>query len=150
MRVVIQRVTSCILNIEGHEYSRIGYGLLILVGIEDTDTSEDTEWLSGKIAGLRVFDDDQGVMNLDINEIDGDIMVVSQFTLHANIRKGNRPSYTKSARPDVAKPFYEAFIQSLELRLGRKVATGQFAAHMEITLVNDGPVTIIIDTKNRE
>jgi D-aminoacyl-tRNA deacylase len=150
MRVVIQRVTSCVLSIEGQEYSRIGYGLLILLGIEDTDTSEDTEWLSGKIAGLRIFDDDQGVMNLDINEIEGEIMVVSQFTLHANIRKGNRPSYTKSARPDVAKPFYESFIQSIEERIGRKVATGQFAAHMEIALVNDGPVTIIIDTKNKE
>lgn len=150
MRVVIQRVTSCILSIEGQEYSRIGYGLLILVGIEDSDTSEDTEWLSGKIAGLRVFDDDQGVMNLDINAIEGEIMVVSQFTLHANIRKGNRPSYTKSARPEIAKPFYESFIQSIEERIGRKVATGQFAAHMEIALVNDGPVTIIIDTKNKE
>jgi D-aminoacyl-tRNA deacylase len=150
MRVVLQRVTSCVLSIEGQEYSRIGYGILILLGIEESDTSEDTEWLSGKIAGLRIFDDDQGVMNLDINEIDGDIMVVSQFTLHANIRKGNRPSYSKSARPDVAKPFYEAFIQSIEERIGRKVATGQFAAHMEIALVNDGPVTIIIDTKNRE
>lgn len=150
MRVVLQRVTSCILSIDGQEYSRIGYGMLILLGIEDADTSEDTEWLTGKIAGLRIFDDDQGVMNLDINEIDGDIMVVSQFTLHANIRKGNRPSYTKSARPDVAKPFYEAFIQSIEERIGHSVATGQFAAHMEIALVNDGPVTIIIDTKNRE
>jgi len=146
----LQRVTSCILSIDGQEYSRIGYGMLILLGIEDADTSEDTEWLTGKIAGLRIFDDDQGVMNLDINEIEGDVMVVSQFTLHANIRKGNRPSYTKSARPDVAKPFYEAFIQSIEERLGRNVATGQFAAHMEIALVNDGPVTIIIDTKNRE
>jgi D-tyrosyl-tRNA(Tyr) deacylase len=150
MRVVLQRVTSCILKIEGQEYSRIGYGILILIGVEEADTPEDTEWLSGKIAGLRIFDDDQGVMNLDINEIGGDIMVVSQFTLHANIRKGNRPSYSKSARPDVAKPFYDAFIQSIEERIGRKVATGQFAAHMELTLVNDGPVTIIIDTKNRE
>ncbi len=150
MRVVIQRVNSCSLTIAGQEYSRIGYGILILVGVEDADTTDDSEWLCGKISGLRVFDDSQGVMDLDINDIGGDIMVVSQFTLHASLRKGNRPSYSKAARPDVARPLYEAFIQSLEKSLGRSVATGQFGAHMEITLVNDGPVTIFMDTKNRE
>jgi D-tyrosyl-tRNA(Tyr) deacylase len=150
MRTVIQRVTSCTLNIEGQEYSRIGYGLLLLVSFEEADTSEDREWLCGKITGLRIFDDSQGAMDLDIRDIEGEIMVVSQFTLHASTRRGNRPSYSKAARPDVAKPAYEAFIESLELSLGRKVATGQFGAHMEIDLVNDGPVTIFIDSKNRE
>jgi len=150
MRTVIQRVTSCTLNIEGQEYSRIGYGLLLLVSFEEADTSEDREWLCGKITGLRIFDDSQGAMDLDIRDIEGEIMVVSQFTLHASTRRGNRPSYSKAARPDVAKPAYDAFIESLELSLGRKVATGQFGAHMEIALVNDGPVTIFIDSKNRE
>ena len=124
MRVVLQRVNSCSLAIAGQEYSRIGYGILILVGVEEADTTDDSEWLCGKISGLRVFDDSQGVMDLDINDIGGDIMVVSQFTLHASMRKGNRPSYSKAARPDVAKPLYEAFIQSLEKSLGRSVATG--------------------------
>jgi len=150
MRTVIQRVTSCTLNIEGQEYSRIGYGLLLLVSFEEADTSEDREWLCGKITGLRIFDDSQGAMDLDIRDIGGEIMVVSQFTLHASIRRGNRPSYSKAARPDIAKPAYDAFIESLELSLDRKVATGQFGAHMEINLVNDGPVTIFIDSKNRE
>jgi D-tyrosyl-tRNA(Tyr) deacylase len=150
MRTVIQRVTSCNLHIEGQEYSRIGYGLLLLVSFEEADTSEDREWLCGKITGLRIFDDSQGAMDLDIRDIGGEIMVVSQFTLHASIRRGNRPSYSKAARPDIAKPAYDAFIESLELSLDRKVATGQFGAHMEICLVNDGPVTIFIDSKNRE
>jgi D-tyrosyl-tRNA(Tyr) deacylase len=150
MRIVLQRVTSCNLRIEGQDFSRIGYGLLLLVSIEEADNSEDVEWLCNKITGLRVFDDELGVMNLDIRDIGGDIMVVSQFTLHASIRKGNRPSYTKAARPDFAKSLYESFIQSIEISLDRKVATGQFGAQMEITLVNDGPVTIFIDSKNRE
>jgi D-tyrosyl-tRNA(Tyr) deacylase len=150
MRVVIQRVTSCILTIEGLEYSRIGKGLLVLLGIENADNENDTEWLCAKITGLRIFDDSQGIMNLDIKETGGEIMVVSQFTLHASTRKGNRPSYIKAARPEVAKPAYEAFVDSLEQKLGRTIATGVFGAHMEITLVNDGPVTIIIDSKNRE
>jgi D-tyrosyl-tRNA(Tyr) deacylase len=150
MRTVIQRVTSCALSIEGQEYSRIGYGLLLLVSFEDADTSEDREWLCGKVTGLRIFDDSQGAMDLDIRDIEGDIMVVSQFTLHASTRRGNRPSYSKAARPDVAKPAYDAFIEAIELSLGRKVATGQFGAHMEINLINDGPVTIFIDSKNRE
>jgi D-aminoacyl-tRNA deacylase len=150
MRAVIQRVTSCSLRIEGQEYSRIGYGLLLLVSIEESDNTDDVEWLSSKITGLRIFDDEQGVMNLDIRDIGGEIMVVSQFTLHASIRKGNRPSYSKAARPDMAKPVYDAVIQSIESSLQQKVATGQFGATMEITLVNDGPVTIYIDTKNKE
>jgi D-tyrosyl-tRNA(Tyr) deacylase len=150
MRAVIQRVLSCVLYTEGTEYSRIDNGLLILLGIEEADNADDTEWLSAKISSLRIFDDDKGVMNLDVTEISGDVMVVSQFTLHASIRKGNRPSYTKAARPEIAKPLYESFIQSIETTLGYKVATGVFGAHMELALVNDGPVTIIIDTKNKE
>jgi D-aminoacyl-tRNA deacylase len=150
MRTVIQRVTSCTLSIGGREYSRIGYGLLLLLSIEEADTPEDREWLCNKVTGLRIFDDSQGLMDLDVRDIDGEIMVVSQFTLHASTRKGNRPSYSKAARPEIAKPAYEEFIQSLEVILGRKVATGQFGAHMEIALVNDGPVTIVIDSKIKE
>ncbi len=150
MRAVIQRVTSCVLSIDGKEYSRIGFGLLILLGVEDNDTVEDTEWLCSKITGLRIFVDNQGVMNLDIRDIGGEIMVVSQFTLHASIRKGNRPSYTRAARPEQAKPAYEAFIDTIEQELGYEVASGKFGADMEVALVNNGPVTFIIDTKNRE
>jgi len=150
MRTVIQRVTSCTLSIEGQEYSHIGYGLVLLVSFEESDTSEDREWLCGKVTGLRIFDDSQGTMDLDIRDIDGEIMVVSQFTLHASTRRGNRPSYSKAARPDIARPEYDAFIEALEVSLGRKVATGQFGAYMEVALVNDGPVTIFIDSKNRE
>ncbi len=150
MRVVLQRVTSCALSIESQEKCRIGYGILILLGIEEADNNEDIEWLSSKITGLRIFDDEQGAMNLDIRDIEGELMVVSQFTLHASIRKGNRPSYIKAARPEVAQPLYDTFIQSIEQSLGRKVETGQFGAYMEIALVNDGPATFIIDTKNKE
>lgn len=150
MRTVIQRVVSSTLNIEGQEFSRIGYGMLVLVSFEDSDTAEDRDWLCGKITGLRIFDDNQGAMDLDIRDIGGEIMVVSQFTLHASTRRGNRPSYSKAARPDFARPAYEDFIPALEESLGRTVATGQFGAHMEIELVNDGPVTIFIDSKNRE
>jgi len=150
MRAVIQRVISCALNIDGREYSRTGPGLLVLLGVEEADTPEDKEWLCKKIIGLRIFDDAQGVMNLDLFSTGGEIMVVSQFTLHASTRKGNRPSYIRAARPEIARPLYEAFIVSLESMVGRKVATGQFGAHMEINLVNDGPVTIFIDTKNKE
>ena len=150
MRTVIQRVTSCTLHINGQEYSRIGYGLLLLLSIEEPDTPEDLEWLCNKVTGLRVFDDSQGVMDLDIRDIDGDIMIVSQFTLHASTRKGNRPSYSKAARPDFAKPVYESFITTVESILGHSVATGVFGAHMEISLVNDGPVTLFLDSKNRE
>jgi D-aminoacyl-tRNA deacylase len=150
MRAVIQRVTSCVLSIGGREYSRIGSGILVLLGVEEADLPEDIEWLCNKIAGLRIFDDASGVMNLDVRETGGEIMVVSQFTLHASTRKGNRPSYIRAARPEFANPAYESFIQVLELKLGREIASGSFGAHMEIALVNDGPVTIIIDTKNRE
>jgi len=150
VKAVIQRVTSCILKIEGQEYSRIGSGLLILLGIEEADNSDDIDWLSSKIAGLRIFDDANGVMNLDAREISGDIMIVSQFTLHASTRKGNRPSYIRAARPETAKPLYEDFIDSIEHKLGCMAASGVFGAHMEIAIVNDGPVTIIIDTKNKE
>ena len=150
MRAVIQRVTSCILSIESREHSRIGNGILVLLGVEEADTTDDTEWLSNKICGLRIFDDEKGVMNLDLRDVQGEIMVVSQFTLHASTRKGNRPSYIKAARPETAVPVYESFIRAVELKLGRKAATGRFGAHMQLALVNDGPVTIIIDTKIRE
>jgi len=150
MRVVIQRVTSCELHINGFEFSKIGKGLLVFLGIEEADTNEDIQWLCGKISGLRVFDDDQGVMNLDVKATNGNIMVVSQFTLHASTKKGNRPSYIKAARPEMAVKMYEQFIASLEMSTNRKIASGQFGAHMEIALVNDGPVTILIDSKNRE
>jgi D-tyrosyl-tRNA(Tyr) deacylase len=150
MRTVIQRVTSCTLSIEGQEYSHIGYGVVLLVSFEEADTPEDREWLCSKVTGLRIFDDSQGAMDLDIRDIDGEIMVVSQFTLHASTRRGNRPSYSKAARPDFARAEYDAFIESLQASLGREVATGQFGAYMEVALVNDGPVTIFIDTKNRE
>lgn len=150
MRTVIQRVTSCTLSIDGQEYSRIGYGLLLLLSIEDADTADDREWLCNKVTGLRIFDDNQGIMNLDVRDIDGDIMVVSQFTLHASTRKGNRPSYVKAARPELAKQLYDDFIVTLEEILGHPVATGEFGANMQINLVNDGPVTIFIDSKIKE
>jgi D-tyrosyl-tRNA(Tyr) deacylase len=150
MRVVIQRVKSSVLQIKGQEYSRIGVGLLVLLGVEDTDSAADAEWLCKKIAGLRIFDDKSGVMNLDIRETGGEIMVVSQFTLHASTRKGNRPSYIRAANPEKAKPAYDSFVSLLGMMLNRNVETGQFGAHMEISLVNDGPVTIIIDSKNKE
>jgi D-tyrosyl-tRNA(Tyr) deacylase len=150
MRAVIQRVKSSVLLINDEEYSRIGYGLLVFLGIEESDNADDTEWLCKKIAGLRIFNDSFGVMNLSITETKGEIMVVSQFTLHASTRKGNRPSYFRAAGPEIAKPVYESFVLSLAKVLNNTVETGQFGAHMEILLVNDGPVTIIIDTKNKE
>jgi D-tyrosyl-tRNA(Tyr) deacylase len=150
MRVVIQRVTSCILTIGGQESCRIGTGLLVLLSVEDTDNAYDTEWITGKITGLRIFDDDKGAMDLDIKDIRGEIMVVSQFTLHASTRRGNRPSYSKAAKPEIARPLYESFIDAIEQDLGYMVATGEFGAHMQLELVNDGPVTIIIDSKNKE
>jgi D-aminoacyl-tRNA deacylase len=150
MRAVIQRVSECILQIGGMEFSRIGWGLVVLLGIEETDTEEDIEWLSGKISRLRVFSDSEGVMNLSLIETGGEIMVVSQFTLHASTKKGNRPSYIKAAKPEIAIPLYEAFILKIEQVTGRKAATGKFGAHMVIQLVNDGPVTIWIDSKNKE
>jgi D-aminoacyl-tRNA deacylase len=150
MRAVIQRATKASVTIEEKIYSVIGHGLLVLLGIEDADTNEDIEWLSGKIVNLRVFNDDNGVMNLSVKDIDGEILVVSQFTLHASTKKGNRPSYSKASKPDFAIPVYEKFVQQVSVDLGKKVETGIFAAEMKVELVNDGPVTIVIDTRNRE
>jgi D-aminoacyl-tRNA deacylase len=150
MRVVIQRVKSCKLEIEGSVLSQIEEGLLILFGIEETDTGEDIEWMSGKISRLRIFPDENEVMNLSVIDCKGEVMIVSQFTLHASTRKGNRPSYIKAARPEVAIPLYEEFIRQMEKDLGKIVATGSFGAHMNINLINDGPVTIIIDSKSKE
>ena len=150
MRVVIQKVTEASVSIENQIVASIDKGLLVLVGIEDGDTNEDIAWLSSKIVNLRVFDDDNGVMNLSVKEVEGEVLIVSQFTLHASTKKGNRPSYIKAARPEVAIPIYEAFIKQVESLLGKKVLTGQFGAMMQVSLCNDGPVTILIDTKNKE
>ena len=150
MRVVIQKVTQASVSMENQIVASIDKGLLVLVGIEDGDTNEDIAWLSSKIVNLRVFDDDNGVMNLSVKEVEGEVLIVSQFTLHASTKKGNRPSYIKAARPEVAIPIYEAFIKQVETLLGKKVPTGQFGAMMQVSLCNDGPVTILIDTKNKE
>jgi D-tyrosyl-tRNA(Tyr) deacylase len=146
---VIQRVSEASVEIEGHVKSRIGKGLLVLVGIEDADTDEDIQWLSGKIVNLRIFDDAQGVMNVSVKDDGGEILVVSQFTLHASTKKGNRPSYSRAARPDIAIPRYEKFLMTLSNDLETSVFSGVFGADMKVTLINDGPVTILIDTKNR-
>ena len=150
MRVVIQKVTEASVSIENQIVASIDKGLLVLVGIEDGDTNEDIAWLSAKIVNLRVFDDDNGVMNLSVKEVEGEVLIVSQFTLHASTKKGNRPSYIKAARPEVAIPIYKAFIKQVESLLGKRVPTGQFGAMMQVSLCNDGPVTILIDTKNKE
>ena len=150
MRVVIQKVTEASVSIENQIVASIDKGLLVLVGIEDGDTNEDIAWLSSKIVNLRVFDDDNGVMNLSVKEVEGEVLIVSQFTLHASTKKSNRPSYIKAARPEVAIPIYEAFIKQVESLLGKRVPTGQFGAMMQVSLCNDGPVTILIDTKNKE
>lgn len=150
MRAVIQRVTGCRLTIDGAEFSRIGHGLLVLIGIEDIDNKEDIDWLAAKIARLRIFNDDQGVMNLSVADTGGDVMVVSQFTLHASTKKGNRPSYIRAAKPETAIPLYEKFVSQMETELGKPVITGVFGANMQLEFTNDGPVTIIIDTKNKE
>ena len=150
MRVVIQKVTQASVSIENQTVASIDKGLLVLVGIEDGDTNEDIAWLSSKIVNLRVFDDDNGVMNLSVKEVEGEVLIVSQFTLHASTKKGNRPSYIKASRPEVAIPIYEAFIKQVESLLGKRVPTGQFGAMMQVSLCNDGPVTILIDTKNKE
>ena len=150
MRVVIQKVTEASVSIENQTVASIDKGLLVLVGIEDGDTNEDIAWLSSKIVNLRIFDDDNGVMNLSVKEVGGELLIVSQFTLHASTKKGNRPSYIKAARPEVAIPVYEAFIKQVETLLGKRVPTGQFGAMMQVSLCNDGPVTILIDTKNKE
>lgn len=150
MRTVIQKVTQASVVIENQIVASINKGLLVLIGIEDTDNNDDIAWLSAKIVNLRVFEDDKGVMNLSVKDVDGQVLIVSQFTLHAATKKGNRPSYIRAARPEVAIPIYEAFIKQVETLLGKKVPTGQFGAMMQVNLSNDGPVTILIDTKNKE
>ncbi|HEY6161199.1 MAG TPA: D-aminoacyl-tRNA deacylase [Bacteroidia bacterium] len=150
MRAVVQRVTSASVTINGNIKSSIGNGLLVLIGIEDADTGEDITWLSGKITNLRIFNDANGVMNLSVKETGADIIVVSQFTLHASTKKGNRPSYIKASKPEIAIPLYETFVKQMETDLGKKVQTGEFGADMKVALLNDGPVTILIDTKNKE
>jgi len=150
MRAVLQRVSKASVTVDGQVVSSIGDGLLVLLGIEDADGQEDVEWLANKMVNLRIFNDENDVMNRSVVDIDGEIIVVSQFTLHAQTKKGNRPSYIKSAKPDVAIPMYERFVAVLEQKLGKKVGTGIFGADMKVELLNDGPVTIIIDTKNKE
>jgi len=150
MRAVIQRVSKASVTIDNKIYSQVNAGLLVLLGIEDADTAEDIEWLSGKIVNLRIFNDDNGVMNVSVKDNNGDILVVSQFTLHASTKKGNRPSYIKASKPEFAIPMYEKFIQQLNNDLGKQVHTGVFAADMKVELLNDGPVTIVIDSKNKE
>jgi len=150
MKVVLQRVSSASVTIENKTVATIQKGLLVLVGIEDADTQADIDWLVGKIVNIRIFADDNHVMNLSVKDIDGDIVVVSQFTLHAATKKGNRPSYIKASKPEIAIPLYENFVQSIEFELSKKIQTGIFGADMQVALVNDGPVTIIIDSKNRE
>ena len=150
MKAVIQRVSEASVTIDGKKVSEISKGLLILVGIEDADSAEDIQWLSGKIINLRIFGDENDVMNLSVKDIDGDIIVVSQFTLQASTKKGNRPSYIKASKPEIAIPIYEKFVTQMELDLQKKIQTGIFGADMKVSLLNDGPVTIIIDTKNKE
>ena len=150
MKIVIQRVSEASVTIDSKIVAQINQGLLVLVGIEEADTIEDTNWLVSKIVNLRIFPDENEVMNLSVKDIDGEIIVVSKFTLHAATKKGNRPSYIKAAKPDIAIPMYEKFVQQLETDLGKKIQTGQFGADMKVSLVNDGPVTIIIDSKNKE
>ncbi|MBI5384080.1 MAG: D-tyrosyl-tRNA(Tyr) deacylase [Verrucomicrobia bacterium] len=150
MRTVIQRVSEASVTIAGQVRGAIQHGLVVLLGIEDADTAEDIEWLSGKIVRLRLFDDEAGVMNRSVQEVGGGILLISQFTLHASTKKGNRPSYIRAARPEVAIPLYEAFVLRLAADFGKPIQTGEFGAMMQVALVNDGPVTIVIDTKNRE
>lgn len=150
MRAVIQRVSKASVSIEGKIKSSINNGLLVFLGIEDADTNEDIEWLSGKISNLRIFNDQNCVMNLSVKEINADVLVVSQFTLHASTKKGNRPSYIRASKPEIAIPLYEKFIIQMENDMGRKIFTGEFGADMKVELVNDGPVTLIIDTKSKE
>ena len=150
MRVVIQRVAQASVTIENEIVTSIEKGLLVLVGVEDADAQEDIDWLVAKIAKIRIFGDENDVMNLSVQDIDGDIIVVSQFTLHAATKKGNRPSYIKASKPEIAIPLYENFVQKLEQEMGKKVQTGQFGANMKVSLLNDGPVTIMMDSKNRE
>ncbi|WP_374401314.1 D-aminoacyl-tRNA deacylase [Flavobacterium sp.] len=150
MKAVIQRVSQSFVTIDAEIVAEIQKGLLVLVGIEDSDSQEDISWLTSKIANLRIFPDENEVMNLSLKDINGEMIVVSQFTLHAATKKGNRPSYIKASKPEIAIPLYESFVKQMEIELGKKVQTGQFGADMKVGLVNDGPVTIIIDTKNKE
>ena len=150
MKAVIQRVSQASVTIEGEVTANIKTGLLVLVGIEDADSDEDINWLVGKIINMRIFGDDKDVMNLSVQDVKGDIVVVSQFTLHASIKKGNRPSYIKASKPDIAIPLYEKFVSRLQSEFGKKIQTGRFGADMKVSLLNDGPVTIVMDTKNRE
>jgi D-tyrosyl-tRNA(Tyr) deacylase len=150
MKAVIQRVTQASVTIESNIVAEIQKGLLILIGIEEADNQEDIQWLVSKIANLRIFGDENEVMNLSVKDVAGDVIIVSQFTLHASTKKGNRPSYIKAARPETAIPIYEKFIAQMEVEIGKKVQTGQFGTDMKVALLNDGPVTIIIDTKNKE
>ena len=150
MRVVLQRVSEAAVSIDGKVNGKIGYGLLILVGIEEEDTKEDISWLCNKILKMRIFSDENEVMNCSLQDIKGEVLVISQFTLHASTRKGNRPSYIKAAKPEIAIPLYEDFLLQLEDQLGKKVERGIFGADMKVSLINDGPVTIIIDSKSRE
>ena len=148
--MVVQRVSRAKIQVNGRFKGQIGQGLVVLVGIEDADGEEDVRWLSGKLVRLRIFNDEQGLMNRSVQDVGGEILVVSQFTLFASTKKGNRPSFIRAAKPEKAIPVYEAFVRQLEQELGRPVLTGEFGAHMEIELVNDGPVTILIDTKQKE
>ena len=150
MKIVLQRVSQASVTIDNKIVADIQKGLLVLVGIEDSDTPEDIIWLTSKIVNLRIFGDENDIMNLSVKDIDGDIIIVSQFTLHAATKKGNRPSYIKASKPEIAIPLYENFVLQLEKKMGKKVQTGIFGADMKIALINDGPVTIIIDGKNRE
>ena len=150
MKAVIQRVSQSSVTINNEIVAQIQQGLLVLVGIEDADNQEDINWLTSKIANLRIFEDESEILNLSLKDIDGEMIVVSQFTLHALTKKGNRPGYIKASKPEIAIPLYESFVQQMEKELGKKVQTGQFGADMKVSLVNEGPVTIIIDTKNKE
>lgn len=150
MRIVIQRVTEASVTVEGTIIGSIGTGLLVLVGIEEIDTKQDIEWLSGKLVNLRIFEDEQGVMNKSVFDVGGEVLIVSQFTLHASTKKGNRPSYIKAAKPDFAIPMYEDFVAQVSRDLNKKVQTGRFGADMKVALLNDGPVTICIDSQNKE
>lgn len=150
MIAVIQRVSEASVTIDNHVKGSIGVGFMILLGITHTDTQEDVEWLSKKIIGMRIFSDEEGKMNLDLKAIEGDILLISQFTLHASTKKGNRPSFIEAAKPDIAIPLYESMIAQLEKELGKSIQTGEFGADMKVALINDGPVTIVIDSKNKQ
>ena len=150
MRLVIQRVTEASVKVDGKIVGAIQNGLMVLVGIEDADSQEDIEWLAGKVSNLRIFDDAEGVMNLSVKEVQGDILLISQFTLHASTKKGNRPSYINASKPPIAIPLYEAMIRQLEKEMGKPIQTGRFGADMKVSLLNNGPVTIVMDSKNKD